>query len=232
MQDLEELRRKNLLLSNFSYLNPIVSILDSIDRNSCPRNINLHCHTTFSDGSLDPIELIDKACELNLKHLAVTDHHSVSAVPIIYEWINRHSNLKNIPVFWTGVEISCLLSGCLVHIIGLGIDIESDYIYPYIQGEATQGNFLRAETVIESIRRAKGISILAHPARYRLDYNFIIEKAYMIGISGIEVWYDYENSTQWKYSDLICKSIDKKTNEYQLLKSCGTDTHGYSLLGR
>ncbi len=232
MQDIEDLKEKKILLRDQSYINPIVKLLYSIDNRSCPYKINLHCHTTFSDGSLDPQQLISKASEINLEHLAITDHHSVSAIPVISEWISRNSKNRSIPTLWPGIEISCLLGGCLVHIIGLAIDINSEYIHPYIQGETAQGHYLRAETVIKSIRMSKGISILAHPARYRLDYTSLIQKAYDLGISGIEVWYDYEHSEEWNYTSLICDSINKLTTRYNLLKSCGTDTHGYSLLGR
>ena len=232
MQDLEDLEERKILLSERSYINPIVNLLKTIDNRSCPYKVNLHCHTTYSDGSLEPEKLISKACDINLEHLAITDHHSISAIPIVSQWISKYSDSKSMPTLWPGIEISCVLSGCLVHIIGLGIDINSEFILPYIQGETAQGHYLRAETVINSIRNSKGISILAHPARYRLDYTFLIERAYKIGISGIEVWYDYELSEEWHYSSLICESVNKLTSRYNLLKSCCTDTHGYSILGR
>ena len=103
---------------------------------------------------------------------------------------------------------------------------------PYIQGCSPKGSYLNAKSVVEAIRESNGISILAHPARYRLDYKTLIENAYLIGINGIEVWYDYEFSSKWKPTELICKSIHKVTTNYDLLESCGTDSHGYSLLTR
>ena len=38
----------------------------------------------------------------------------------------------------------------------LGIDINSEYILPYIQGETAQGHYLRAENVIKSINSFQG----------------------------------------------------------------------------
>ncbi len=211
---------------------PIVKLLTNIDSQSCPKNINFHCHTTSSDGSMDPIVLIKQAFTLGLKHLAITDHHSIEGYLKIQSYLKK-TNLSISPTnLWTGIEISCLLKGCLVHVIGLGFDITSQAIQPYCHGEAVTGSSLRAENVVNAIHKSCGISILAHPARYRLDFPVLIKEAHLIGINGIEVWYDYDLSPKWSPSELICKSIHKLAMKYNMLSSCGTDSHGYSLLGR
>ncbi len=211
---------------------PIKEVLKNISIESCPYDVNFHCHTTFSDGSLDPEELISRAVQLGLHHIAVTDHHSLKAIPVINNWLREYNNVDSSLVFWSGIEISCILNGCLVHILGLGIDTNSEYLHPYIQGESVQGVQLQAKEVIKAINNSNGISILAHPARYRIDFATLIERAFDLGIDGIEVWYDYEFNKTWKPSKFICESIDKLTTKYKLIKSCGTDSHGYSLLGR
>ena len=43
--------------------------------------IDLHCHSTFSDGSLTPEELIDAAEKIRLTALALTDHDTVAGLP-------------------------------------------------------------------------------------------------------------------------------------------------------
>jgi predicted metal-dependent phosphoesterase TrpH len=43
--------------------------------------IDLHAHTTFSDGSQTPTELVEEAASLGLTALAITDHDSVDGVP-------------------------------------------------------------------------------------------------------------------------------------------------------
>ena len=43
--------------------------------------IDLHAHTTASDGSLSPTELVDKAAGLGLAALAVTDHDTIAGWP-------------------------------------------------------------------------------------------------------------------------------------------------------
>ncbi|WP_269622938.1 PHP domain-containing protein [Prochlorococcus marinus] len=211
---------------------PLVKVIYNINQYSCPLNINLHMHTIYSDGSLDPISLLKQASKLGLQHFAITDHHSITAYKLINSWKQENNINFFLPQIWSGIEISCILKNCLVHIIGLGFDIASPAISPYINNEASIGLSLRAENVIKAIKLANGLSILAHPARYRIDYKKLIDEAYLLGINGVEVWYDYSFSSNWKPSELICNSIDNYISRYNLLKTCGTDTHGYSLLRR
>ncbi len=107
---------------------PLVDVLKNIDIVSCPLNINLHCHTTSSDGSLEPLQLYRQASSLGLKHLAITDHHSVKAYLSIDSYLEKNNSYIFPTVLWPGVEISCLLKGCLVHVIGLGFDIHSQFM--------------------------------------------------------------------------------------------------------
>ena len=213
-------------------IDTLIEITKSINRESCPQNVNFHCHTTFSDGSLKPEELLDQAYRNNLKYLSITDHHTVDA----HIYIKEKKLMEKYPLnslnLVTGIEINCLLKGCLVHVLGLGIDIYNKALHPYILGESPIGDALKAKSVCQAIKEAGGISFLAHPARYRIPYNILIHEAISIGINGIEVWYDYKLNDIWEPSLFICEKIDLLANKYKLLKTCGTDSHGYSLLGR
>ncbi len=211
---------------------PIVEVIKSITSLSCPNSINFHCHTTCSDGSLEPIELFKQASTLGLKHIAITDHHSIYAYLTINNWLEHNNYSADATKLWTGIEISCLLKGCLVHVLGLGFDPLSSFLTSYLKGESVQGADLRAENVVKAIRNSNGISILAHPARYRLDFSTLINEANAIGIDGIETWYDYNMASIWQPSEQVCNSINKLAKKYNMLSTCGTDTHGYSLLGR
>lgn len=209
----------------------LLNIIKNINKESCPTIVNFHCHTKHSDGSMTPEELLEKANDLNLQYLSITDHHSVEAL----KYINKKSLLKKFRYRFrliSGIEINCLLKGCLVHLIGLGIDINSESIKPYIQGESPIGSNLRVEAVAKSIKDSGGISFLAHPARYRLPYGELISEAFKVGIDGVEVWYDYSFNERWEPSYFICEKIDELTDSYGMLKTCGTDSHGYSLFGR
>jgi hypothetical protein len=40
--------------------------------------IDLHTHTTESDGSLSPVEIVDQACAIGLEALAISDHDTLA----------------------------------------------------------------------------------------------------------------------------------------------------------
>ena len=64
------------------------NIIKSVTKDSCPNSINFHMHSTYSDGSLSPIEIYNQALELNIDHYAITDHHSVDAYLELVKLLN------------------------------------------------------------------------------------------------------------------------------------------------
>ena len=210
----------------------LVKITKNINKYSCPHHINFHCHTKFSDGSFDPEELLDQVFYNKLKFISITDHHTIKA----HDYIEQNNILEKYPndsfKLIPGIEINCLLLGCLVHVVGLGINIKSIHLRPYIKGESPVGNDLHIKSVTKAIRLAGGLSFLAHPARYRIPFYKLIPEANKQGVDGVEVWYDYELKEMWQASNFVCSEINKLTESLEMLKSCGTDSHGYSILGR
>lgn len=80
--------------------------------------IDLHLHSTASDGSYSPSELIDLAASLDLAAIALTDHDTVSGIPEFLEQSKKFPDLTTIP----GVEVSVDFGGKELHIVGLFID--------------------------------------------------------------------------------------------------------------
>ena len=212
---------------------PLTPILKSVNKKSCPNSINFHCHTINSDGSLSSQALFDQANSQGLEHLAVTDHHCIKSFSEIMSYIQRNLDKKSIVTqVWPGIEITGNLKGCLVQIIGLGFDINSQYLDSYTSGNSVKGSLLEAKNIVLNIHKANGLAILAHPARYRTPYTELIPEAKIVGFDGIEVWYDYQRNYSWKPTPFICDQIEMLRINYELLASCGTDTHGISLLKR
>jgi len=212
---------------------PFAAVLRQVEPGSCPSRFNFHCHTHCSDGSLAPLELARQALELGLEHLAVTDHHSLRAHRPIAEHFEQLADQSvPTPTLWRGVEISCLLEGCLVHVLALGFGPQHDSLEPYLQGSSVVGPALRAEAVLEAIHAADGLAVLAHPARYRLPFARLIEAAAALGFDGAEAWYDYDLQERWQPTALVCEAIAGDLQARGLLLSCGTDSHGLSLRGR
>ena len=212
---------------------PLAAVLRTVGPGSCPGQFNFHCHTHCSDGSLRPEALAHQALAMGLEQIAITDHHSnqaYAAVQAVFE--GRHRAGEPTPNLWPGVEISCLLKGCLVHVLALGFTYGHPSLDPYLQGAALVGRGLRAEAVLEAIWAAGGLALLAHPARYRLPFQDLLEAADQLGFDGAEAWYDYQMQSRWQPTPHVCEAIAKDLNNRGLLMSCGTDTHGLALDGR
>ena len=183
-------------------------IIKSITKDSCPNSINFHIHSTYSDGSLSVDEIYYQAIELNLDHYSITDHHCVDAyIELNKIYDAKDQGLSNSPKLWTGIEITCLLKGCLVHVLGLGFNPKSKYISPYVEHKSAIGNELLASNVVKSIHNANGIAVLAHPARYKLPFDTLINEASNLGFDAVETWYNYERAHNWSPSEFVCEKI-------------------------
>lgn len=79
-------------------------------------NIDLHCHSTASDGVLSPTKLLAHAASLGVNVLALTDHDAVSGL----EEARRAASQQGITLI-NGIEISVTWRNRTLHILGLGI---------------------------------------------------------------------------------------------------------------
>jgi 3',5'-nucleoside bisphosphate phosphatase len=81
--------------------------------------IDLHTHSTFSDGSLTPAELAAEGARVGLKALALTDHDNLQGVPQFLAACREHG-LNGIG----GVEISMETGPGTMHLLGSYVDAE------------------------------------------------------------------------------------------------------------
>jgi predicted metal-dependent phosphoesterase TrpH len=79
--------------------------------------VDLHVHTSYSDGSLKPAEVVRRALTMGLTALAVADHDSVDGNAEAFAE-GAQNGLEVIP----GVELSCNFTPKNVHLLGLFID--------------------------------------------------------------------------------------------------------------
>ncbi|MCK5802563.1 MAG: PHP domain-containing protein [Lentisphaeria bacterium] len=85
--------------------------------------IDLHCHSTYSDGTDTPAEIVHRAVSGDLFSVALTDHDTVDGVaPFLAE--ARGAAIHAIP----GVEISCQGNEGGVHIVGLFVNHEDRHL--------------------------------------------------------------------------------------------------------
>lgn len=211
----------------------LTKVWQSIDSESCPYSYNFHLHTVVSDGKLTPSAVVEQTLEIGLKGFAITDHHSVAG----YQQAQLHlqqlgrSNADS-PHLWTGIEITSKLTDIEVHILGYAFDYQHSALEPYLQGTSPQGVAAEAKNVVESIHQAGGLAILAHPSRYRRPASQLVPLATELGIDGIEAYYAYSNPQPWRPSFVQTEEALKLALRHQLYTTCGTDTHGLSLLRR
>lgn len=92
--------------------------------------IDLHVHSTCSDGTLSPTELVDYAIEKGLSAFALTDHDCVEGLDTILSYAK---SLPNAPEIIPGIELSTDENGQEVHMVGLFIDHHSLEFNQYLQ---------------------------------------------------------------------------------------------------
>ncbi|HHW02782.1 MAG TPA: PHP domain-containing protein [Thermoanaerobacterales bacterium] len=80
--------------------------------------VDLHIHTTFSDGRLTPAEVVKISHEMGLRAIAITDHDTVEGIPYAIEESRKYKNIEVIP----GIEINTYYSDQEVHILGYFIE--------------------------------------------------------------------------------------------------------------
>jgi len=86
------------------------------------RSVDLHCHSSASDGSCSPSELVSLAVSLGLGGIALADHDTVSGIPEFLAAAQSQPSLRAVP----GVEISADHFNKEIHLVGLFIDHASE----------------------------------------------------------------------------------------------------------
>ena len=90
--------------------------------------IDLHLHTTASDGRLSPAQLVARASAAGLTTISVTDHDTVAAIGEVSE-VARGVNVGVVP----GIEITAVDDGRDVHMLGYFFDPESASLAAVLQ---------------------------------------------------------------------------------------------------
>lgn len=107
--------------------------------------VDLHIHTTCSDGFYTPEEIVEKARELNLTGISITDHDNVDAIWRATEYAKK-LGIEVIP----GVELSSDFGENEVHILAYFIDLENEELERYLQFFRTE-RLKRAERMIKKL---------------------------------------------------------------------------------
>jgi predicted metal-dependent phosphoesterase TrpH len=90
--------------------------------------IDLHLHTTASDGVCAPSELVDLAWRAGIRTMSVTDHDTVAAVPAVAA-LTRDAGMTFVP----GIEITAVHDGRDVHVLGYFFDPASATLGAFLE---------------------------------------------------------------------------------------------------
>lgn len=142
--------------------------------------IDLHSHSTVSDGLLSPAELVSYAASKGVQILALTDHDDVAGLPEAY----RVSQPLGVSLI-NGVEISVTWRKRTIHIVGLNIDPAYP---PLVEGlaEIRSGRHRRAKGIAASLEKIgvkgslegayahakQGIISRSHFARFLIEQGY------------------------------------------------------------
>jgi predicted metal-dependent phosphoesterase TrpH len=108
--------------------------------------IDLHVHSSVSDGRLSPEAVVGKAAGLGLKVLALTDHDTVDGIAAALEAAKAYAGLVLIP----GIEVSTETPGSEVHILGYFIDCNSRELTAALD-RFHNSRYLRAQKIIAKL---------------------------------------------------------------------------------
>lgn len=122
---------------------------------------DLHSHTRASDGFLTPQALVQRAVEMRIGVLAITDHDSVGGVTEAQQVaIDQDLPIKVV----AGVEISTVWENHEIHIVGLNIDIHHPVMSTFLAAQHDRRQ-IRAEHIAERLEKAQIPGALAGATR-------------------------------------------------------------------
>ncbi|MFA5371762.1 MAG: 3',5'-nucleoside bisphosphate phosphatase, partial [Sideroxydans sp.] len=128
---------------------------------------DLHCHSTFSDGTLTPTELVTRAAGRGVKTLALTDHDELDGL------LEARSAAAGHDVnFINGVEISVSWGKHTLHIVGLQIDPAHPPLVAGLQ-RVRSGRGARAQKMADELAKVGIGGVLEGAYRFTTNPNMI-----------------------------------------------------------
>lgn len=145
--------------------------------------VDFHTHSTGSDGSNTPDELLNLALEKNIEYLSITDHDTLDGIKAI-ENLTELNKLKFVP----GVEISAEFPTTL-HLLGYGFDIKNEKlnkVLEELQEYRKKRNVLMIENMqklgfqisLEELKKEAGGELIGRPhfASLMVKKNYVSNK--------------------------------------------------------
>lgn len=123
-------------------------------------NADLHCHSTVSDGTLSPVEVVQRAHGNGVDMLALTDHDEVGGLEEA-RGVAKDFGLR----FINGVEISVSWQDDTIHVVGLDIDPSHPGLLAGL-AQIKSGRTIRAQKIAHALEAVGVPNAFAGAARY------------------------------------------------------------------
>lgn len=190
--------------------------------------VNLHIHTTYSDGKGEYRDIVKQAKEKGFKCIAITDHNTIQGHV-------DNSDLSDFVI--PAVEFDVWYKYIFLHLIAYGIDVNAQCMKTFYarNKSETDKDIVRILPVrninklISAIHQAGGIAVIAHPACcWALNMDKFIKDLKNIGLDGMEIYYPYPRWRKYmKFAPV--EELEQIADKYNLIKTGGTDLHGVNL---
>jgi len=113
--------------------------------NSEKKNVDLHVHTNFSDGTFSPREAVLHSRKVNLAAIAITDHDCVDGIAPAMD-AAKSAGVEIIP----GVELSAEVEDFEIHIVGLLIEAQQQWLKDELK-KIRQARTVRMEKMVKKL---------------------------------------------------------------------------------
>lgn len=191
--------------------------------------IDLHCHSSFSDGVWDPETIARKAAEAGVRYAALTDHCTLDGLDRFEAACDRHGvGCIN------GVELPVLHGKKEIHLLCYGFDRTNSSFLRVVTAvrEAVSPNsptysmfeIKRIPELIRAVHQAGGIVLLAHPLLSEPHFaklETLVTELAQAGLDGIEVYHPTADSEP----QALLRELAAQKG---FVISAGTDHHGFT----
>lgn len=202
-------------------------LIQSFTKEDYENGVNLHTHSTFSDGTVEITELVEQAKKKGMKYIAICDHNTLNGY--------LQTDILKEEIVIPAIEFDCWYGTVFLHMLGLGVDVNNKELQSLCAKtkRGTEADFVRIlsfdkhpKKLINAIHNAGGIAVLAHPAccLTLTGLDRLVKNLAKLGMDGIEVYYPYARHRKIvKFHST--ETVEKVANKYNLIKTGGTDEH-------
>ena len=166
--------------------------------------IDLHSHTTNSDGTWTTKELLTKAEELGLEFFSITDHDTAKS----YIEIENNKELKNIfkGKLIRGAELNCTFDGIKIEVLAYNFDLYpiQEWLENYYTPEKNKNRLIEEFKDLVKICNKKGIKI-EKDLKYNPDTEYPVDIIYY-SIIKFEENKKFFTEEQWKDKELFFRT--------------------------